>query len=143
MHLLALLALRGDMSEHQGLQWKPFSVRGFGVKMRHSDGQGSPEELGLMDSMLSKQGVAFNERSQRREAFKVSFGGTDDFAVDAVLEGCGHKTGRFLEAVEPDQRGKVEGIGPVQGRVGGQGSRAANSSALKASARSSLNRSRP
>ena len=131
------------MSEHQGLQGERSGVRGFRVEMRHSNGQGSPEKLGLMDSMLSEQGVAFDERSQRREAFKVSFGGTDNFAVDAVLEGCGHKTGRFLEATKPDQRGRVEGIGPVQGRVGGQGSRAANSSALKASARSSLNRSRP
>ena len=143
MHLLALLALRGDMSEHQGLQGGRFSVRGFGVKMRHGDGQGGPEKLGLMHSMLGKQGVAFDECSQRCETFKVFFSGTDDFAVDAVLEGCGHKTGRFLEAAEPDQRGRVEGIGAVQDRVGGQGSRAANSSALKASARSSLNRSRP
>ena len=111
--------------------------------MRYGDGQGGSEKLGLMHSMLSEQGLAFDERSKRCEAFEVSFSGTDNFAMIAVLEECDHRTGRFLEAAEPEQRGRVESIGPVQGRAGGQGSRAANSSALKASARSSLNRSRP
>ena len=111
--------------------------------MRHGHGQGSSEKLGLMHSMLGEHWLAFDECSQSCKAFEVSFSGTDNFAMDAVLEGCGHRRGRFLEAAEPEQRGRVEGIGPVQGRVGGQGSRAANSSVLKASARSSLNKSRP
>ena len=111
--------------------------------MRRGNGQGGSDKLSLVHSMLCKQGVALDERSQRCKTFEIFVSGMDDFAMDAVLEGCSHEMGRFLEAAEPEQRGRVEGIGPVQGRVGGQGNRAANSSALKASARSSLNRSRP